>query len=458
MPEKSLTIFFISMPAFGHLNPCIGIGQQLLSRNHRVVFAVTKEFEGKLSKFGFEEVFYTKAGFGGFNFKKGRSEVDCEDKLKNNKSKGDKFKHMMESIHIRDPIEALKSQKGPGKMLNSNPEEDQKMLELIREVKPNVLVIDELVSGSAYPVLCGLPFVKLWSGNPLEFYDDPRLPPKHSGYPTFDPSRDPSSRDLVFLYAEYRALKIEKQKEGLEQKNQYLVAQGVAPLSARVSMWTPSPYANLYQFPAELDYTDIVDLPDRFHRFDTLMLKTEDSFEIPAKLRDLAGKLIYFSLGSHVTSLVPVMQKLLDIFGHAPHRFIASGGAKLQELVLPPNVWAESYVPQTAILPLVDLAIVHGGNNSIAECFFFGKPMIVLPIFADQPDNAQRVHEKEFGVRLHPWHVTEAEMLKTIEDLLAHEQLKKRLEKISKRIQEANSQLEAAKVVEKVGLGIIKKE
>lgn len=232
MPEKSLTVFFISMPAFGHLNPCIGIGQQLLTRGHRVVFAVTKEFESKLSKFGFEEVFYTKAGFGGADFKKGRSEVNSEADPRNFRNHGYKFNHMMASIHIRDPIEALKSQKGPGKMLNSNPEEDHKMLELIREIKPDVLVIDELVSGSAYPVLSGLPFVKLWSGNPLEFYDDPRLPPKHSGYPTFDPSRDQtsdaSSRDLISFYAEYRALKIEKQKEGLERKNQYLVSQGVA--------------------------------------------------------------------------------------------------------------------------------------------------------------------------------------------------------------------------------------
>ena len=94
------------------------------------------------------------------------------------------------------------------------------------------------------------------------------------------------------------------------------------------------------------------------------------------------------------------MQRLVDVLGRTEHRVIVSKGPLADQIRLHDNMTGESFLPQPAILPLVDLVITHGGNNTVVESFYNGKPMIVLPLFWDQVDNAQRVHETGFGRRL----------------------------------------------------------
>ncbi len=90
-------------------------------------------------------------------------------------------------------------------------------------------------------------------------------------------------------------------------------------------------------------------------------------------------------------------------------------------------MWGAEFLPQPSILPLVDLVITHGGNNTTTECFHHGKPMIVLPVFWDQHDNAQRVHETGFGVRLDTYGFEADQLRSAIERLLADHGLHDRM-------------------------------
>src|SRR5882672_5718282 len=228
----------------------------------------------------------------------------------------------------------------------------------------------------------------------------------------------------------------------------YLVSRGCQPLVGN-SMRNTDNCLNIYGYPLELDYTDIRPLPKNFIRFDNLKRTEENlSFEIPVPLRDRPGKLIYFSLGSMCSADVENMKRLVTILSKSKHRFIVSKGPLHEEYDLPVNMWGAATVPQIQVLQLVDLVITHGGNNTITETFYFGKPMIVLPLFGDQYDNAQRVHDKGFGIRLDTYQCSESELLTAIDKLLNDKKLIENLKTISKRIQSNNSIAKLPELIE----------
>ena len=96
-------------------------------------------------------------------------------------------------------------------------------------------------------------------------------------------------------------------------------------------------------------------------------------------------------------------------------------------------------------MPKVDLVITHGGNNTVIESFYFGKPMIVMPLYVDQFDNAQRVHEKGFGIRLNAHRCTKDQLANAINKLIFDEELALKMKKISDRMQ---AQVKLGKVAE----------
>jgi MGT family glycosyltransferase len=144
------------------------------------------------------------------------------------------------------------------------------------------------------------------------------------------------------------------------------------------------------------------------------------------------------------------MRRLIKLLGKTDYRVVVSMGPQHTELRLPDNMVGQEFVPQTSVLPLVDLVITHGGNNTVTESMHFGKPMVVLPLFWDQHDNAQRVEETGFGVRLDPYRVEEDELLSSVERLLGDAALERRLAAIARRLQAEPGTVQAAQWIEAV--------
>jgi UDP:flavonoid glycosyltransferase YjiC (YdhE family) len=144
------------------------------------------------------------------------------------------------------------------------------------------------------------------------------------------------------------------------------------------------------------------------------------------------------------------MERLVAELANSPHRYVVSKGPQHAEYELSENMVGAEFLPQTSVLPHVDAVITHGGNNTTTECMWFGKPMLVLPIFWDQHDNAQRVDETGYGVRVPTYDFRDGELAAALDRLLADEPLRARCVEAGERLRERPGTELAADLIERV--------
>src|SRR4051812_18940665 len=314
---------------------------------------------------------------------------------------------------------------------------DARLRDIIGDLEPDVIVEDNVVAFPALPA-SGRPWVRTVSCNPAEL-KDPAVPPPFSGYGVGD------RRGWDEYWAEYRRTLGE-----LHSRFDAFCRDDGAPPLPELEFIHESPWLNLYLYPADVDYPRERALGERWHNLETSVRATDDSWQPPSGFDSGDGKLIYLSLGSLGSADVGLMQRLIDTLGETDYRVIVSMGPQHDQLRLADNMVGEEFLPQTTILPLVDLVVTHGGNNTVTECLWAGKPMVVLPLFWDQYDNAQRVHETGFGVRLDTYGHESSQLTGAIERLLADERLKARLTATSERLQAQPGTELAADLIERI--------
>merc|ERR1712176_657226 len=77
---------------------------------------------------------------------------------------------------------------------------------------------------------------------------------------------------------------------------------------------------------------------------------------------------------------------------------VAEDPNALEGLEVPSNFIVRRKCPQLEILKVADAFITHGGANSMTESIHSRVPMLVLPFFADQYDNAKTVSREHLGL------------------------------------------------------------
>jgi UDP:flavonoid glycosyltransferase YjiC (YdhE family) len=88
-----------------------------------------------------------------------------------------------------------------------------------------------------------------------------------------------------------------------------------------------------------------------------------------------------------------VYRVALAALADLPVRVLLTTGSLPPEILaeVPPNVHIEPFVAQDEVVPHASVVLCHGGAGTVLGALAAGVPLVVTPLFADQPNNAERV-------------------------------------------------------------------
>ena len=305
--------------------------------------------------------------------------------------------------------------------------------ELLRSIEPDLIVNDNV---ALYPdtetISC--PWVRMISCSENEI-PDPEIPPHLSGC---------SENDRAG-FDRYRARFAEVMQPIHDDFNEFVASCGRERLPFP-EFARPSPYLNLLLHPQPLQYSRRHPLdPAKFVYLDGCVRKETEPYQTPSFRANDDEPLVYFSFGSLGVADVDLIKRMIGVLAKSPYRVLVNVGDYLDQYEDPPdNVHLASWYPQPSVLPHCDVAIQHGGNNSLNETLYFGKAPLVMPFVWDGHDNAARVNDTGHGIGMHRYEWSDDELLHNIERLRTDASIQARLAETSRTMQARDGRMRAA--------------
>jgi UDP:flavonoid glycosyltransferase YjiC (YdhE family) len=116
--------------------------------------------------------------------------------------------------------------------------------------------------------------------------------------------------------------------------------------------------------------------------------------QVPRWIETLdARPTVYATLGTVNNRTPALAAAIVDALWDEPINLILTSGPNVDPDELgepPPHVRVEQYVPQSVLMPYCKLVVCHGGFGTVLTALDAGLPLVIVPIAADQPDNARR--------------------------------------------------------------------
>ncbi|XP_030310331.1 UDP-glucuronosyltransferase 1-1 isoform X1 [Calypte anna] len=143
--------------------------------------------------------------------------------------------------------------------------------------------------------------------------------------------------------------------------------------------------------------------------------------------------IVVFSLGSMVSD-IPIKQarEIADALATIPQTVLWRYTGKAPPN-LPKNVKLVKWLPQNDLLahPKTRAFITHGGSHGVYEGICNAVPMVLMPLFGDQMDNAKRVESRGAGLTLNILEMTSKDLSTALKAVINDKKYKENIQRLS---------------------------
>lgn len=384
------TYVFFNVSAYGHINPTLPIVAELSRRGHKVYYFIGESFAGVVQKAGSIPVILSRSL-----------------RSQNTTPPGDKEIALL-----------------PFLMARESPHIVPEIVDKLKSINPDCIIFNTMLLA-------------------------PRLAARILRLPTigFRPFHSPRRQQRTI--------------ETFTDPSLKLLAHTANQALAEVTTSYQLPDMTLQEVFSEVPGLTLVFLPKTFQvdagQFDERFLFVGPSFTEPpsipwpiAQSSESPTIRIYISLGTLRNNDPDFYQMCFSAFSAPDWSVVMSVGDQVDLHTLEPipdNFVVKRSVPQTALLPHVDVFVTHGGLNSTMESLYYGVPLVVLPSIKEQETTAKRVQDLQLGLVLDRTNLSAEVLRKTVMTVYESESIRNSVHNLKNTIRSAGGYLRATDAI-----------